>query len=149
VIATGERPAGYLGGPAAQLGDLDSSGWRVEAGRVEASYFPEDRSVFSRELAVRDRRFANVREAYLLDFAYNTARAYWGDLEQLFDWCEDRGFDIFALTEDQFRQYQALLRRRQYSESTIRRRRTAWHGFRRAAAARGRQPGPCRQPGTE
>lgn len=96
--------------------------------------YPEDQSPLRAELPVRNERFADVREAYLLDFEYNTARAYWGDLEHLFDWCEHRGFDIFELTEDQFRQYQALLRRRKYSESTIRRRRTAWRGFQAAAA---------------
>jgi hypothetical protein len=48
--------------------------------------------------------------------------------------CEHRGFHIFQLTEEQFRQYQALLRRRKYSESTILRRRTAWRGFLTTAA---------------
>ncbi len=81
------------------------------------------------ELPERHARFAALREEYLVDFGYNTARAYWGDLEHLFDWCEERGFDILSLTEAQFRQYQTLLRRRKYSESTIRRRRTSWRGF--------------------
>lgn len=88
--------------------------------------------MFLRELEERDRRFADAREAYLIDYGYNTARAYWGDLEHLYDWCEKRGFDIFTLTDKQFRQYQALLRRRRYSESTIRRRGTAWRGWRRS-----------------
>lgn len=91
--------------------------------------YPEDRSTFIRELPERDRRFAEAREEYLLTYGYNTARAYWGDLEHLYDWCHHRGFDIFELTEDRFRQYQALLRRRRYSEGTIRRRRTAWRGL--------------------
>ncbi|TQN41687.1 integrase-like protein [Blastococcus colisei] len=90
--------------------------------------------MFIRHLPERDRRFAEAREEYLLNYGYNTARAYWGDLEHLYDWCEERGFDVFTLTEQQFRQYQALLRRRKYSENTVRRRRTAWEGFRRAAA---------------
>jgi site-specific recombinase XerD len=96
--------------------------------------YPEDHSTFIRELPERDRRFAEAREDYLMNYRYNTARAYWGDLEHLYDWCESKELDIFALTEQQFRQYQALLRRRKYSESTIRRRRTAWRGFQAAAA---------------
>lgn len=91
--------------------------------------YPEDRSTFIRQLPERDQRFAEAREEYLLNYGYNTARAYWGDLEHLYDWCEHRGFDIFELTERRFRQYQALLRRRKYSESTIRRRRTAWRAL--------------------
>ena len=92
--------------------------------------FPEDLSPFRQQLPERHARFAEAREDYLLNFTYNTARAYWGDLEHLFDWCEERGIDIFDLTEQQFKQYEALLRRRKYSESTIRRRRTAWRGLR-------------------
>lgn len=70
-------------------------------------------------------RFADVRENILLDYGYNTARAYWGDLEDLAMWCARRGFDPFELTDVQVRQYFALLRRRGYSESTIRRRQTS------------------------
>lgn len=91
--------------------------------------YPEDHSPFKAALPERDSRFAAAREEYLIRFGYNTARAYWADLEDLYDWCEHRGFDIFELTEAQFRQYQALLRRRHYSENTIRRRRTAWRGL--------------------
>lgn len=97
--------------------------------------YPEHRSMFIRELPERDRRFAEAREAYLIGFGYNTARAYWGDLEHLYDWCDHRGFDIWTLTQAQFRQYQALLRRRKYSESSIRRRRTAYRGLLTPVAA--------------
>ena len=99
------------------------------------AYFPKHQSPFQEELPQRDRRFEEAREEYLLGYGYNTARAYWGDLEDLYDWCEHRGFDILELTEQQFRQYQALLRRRRYSESTIRRRRTSWHGLQRTQQA--------------
>lgn len=95
---------------------------------VEA-FYPKEASPFAAELPERKQRFEEAREAFLLDYGYNTARAYWGDLDDLYNWCQHRHFDIFSLTERQFRQYQALLRRRKYSESTIRRRRTAWHGF--------------------
>lgn len=78
--------------------------------------------------------FARVREDVLLDFGYNTARAYWGDLDDVAYWCAERGFNPLVLTEQQVRQYVALLRRRKYSESTIRRRVTALRKFFRALA---------------
>lgn len=92
--------------------------------------YPEDRSPLRAELPERYQRFAELREEYLLGYGYNTARAYWGDLEHLFDWAEERGKDVLALSDKEFRQYQALLRRRGYSESTVRRRGTAWRGLR-------------------
>lgn len=99
------------------------------ASGVSVQRYPDHRSMFIRELPERDRRFAEAREEYLADYTYNTARAYWGDLEHLYDWCQHRGLDIWTVTDKQFRQYQGLLRRRGYSESTIRRRRTTWTGF--------------------
>ena len=69
--------------------------------------------------------FADLREDVLLDYGHNTARAYWGDLQDLFEWAVERDKDVLALTETDVRQYVALLRRRHYSESTIRRRVTA------------------------
>lgn len=78
--------------------------------------------------------FARVREDVLLDFGYNTARAYWGDLDDVAYWCAERGFNPLVLTQKQVRAYVALLRRRKYSESTIRRRVTALRKFYRALA---------------
>ena len=71
------------------------------------------------------RRFFDLREELLVGYGYNTARAYWGDLQDWFEWAVERDKDILDLTEKEMRQYYALLRRRKYSESTIRRRRTA------------------------
>lgn len=68
-----------------------------------------------------------IREELLLGYGYNTARAYWGDLEDLFWWAENRGKDLLNLSEKDFKQYCALLRRRGYSESTIRRRGTSFN----------------------
>lgn len=68
-------------------------------------------------------RFFDLREELLLDYGYNTARAYWGDLQDWFEWAVARDKDVLALTERDVKQYCALLRRRKYSESTIRRRR--------------------------
>lgn len=70
-------------------------------------------------------RFFDLREDLLLDYGYNTARAYWGDLQDWFEWAVDRGKDVLNLTESDRKQYFALMRRRQYSESTIRRRGTS------------------------
>ncbi|OBF28278.1 hypothetical protein A5724_28095 [Mycobacterium sp. ACS1612] len=65
----------------------------------------------------------------LLSYGKNTARAYWGDLDDVFWWAQARGKDILKLSEKDLRQYVALLRRRKYSESTIRRRVTALRKF--------------------
>lgn len=69
--------------------------------------------------------FDALREELLLDYGYNTARAYWGDLDDWFRWADKRGKDVLALSERDVKQYMALLRRRKYSESTIRRRLTS------------------------
>lgn len=97
---------------------------------MREGWYPESQSPLRVELPTLDERFAAAREDFLMGFEnYNTARAYWGDLEHLYDWCQHRGFDVMELTERQFREYQTLLRRRRYSDSTIRRRRTAWRGL--------------------
>ena len=71
-------------------------------------------------------RFFDLREQLLLDYGYNTARAYWADLQDWFEWAIGRNKNVLALTEKDQTQYYALLRRRKYSEATIRRRRTAY-----------------------
>ena len=85
--------------------------------------FPPD---LSPEQARRWRRFFDLREDILLDYGYQTARAYWTDLQDIFEWAVERDKDILALTDRDLRQYRALLRRRKYSEATIRRRMAAW-----------------------
>ena len=74
----------------------------------------------------RWQRFFDLREDILLDYGYQTARAYWGDLQDIFEWAVERDKDILTLTGRDLRQYRALLRRRKYSEATIRRRMVAW-----------------------
>lgn len=92
-----------------------------------------------RSLARADyERFCEVREDVVLNYTYNTARAYWGDLDDIFWWCVHRGFDMFELTDEQMRDYDALLRRRKYSENTIRRRGVVLRHFRAALARRAR-----------
>lgn len=67
-------------------------------------------------------RFFDIREEMLLGYGYNTARAYWADLQDIFEWAVARDRDVLALTDRDIRQYCALLRRRKYSENTLRRR---------------------------
>ncbi|MBP1823065.1 site-specific integrase [Mycobacterium sp. OAE908] len=66
-------------------------------------------------------RFAEIRESVLLNHGYNTARAYWGDLDDVYWWAHAREKDVLDLSAKDVRQYVALLRRRKYSGSTIRR----------------------------
>lgn len=84
------------------------------------------------ELEDRRREFNERREAFLLGYTYNTARAYWSDLEQIADWAEERDKDVLGLTEKDLKQYVALLRRRGYSEGTVRRRVVVWGLFGRS-----------------
>jgi len=74
----------------------------------------------------RYRQFCDLREELLVDYCYNTARAYWGDLDDIWRWAEERGKDVLALTDRDLRQYVALMRRRRYSENTVRRRLVAY-----------------------
>jgi site-specific recombinase XerD len=86
------------------------------------------------EQSPSDQRFAAARESFLLGYGYNTARAYWSDLDDIYGWADRRGFDVMELTDAQLKQYTALLRRRGYSENTIRRRMVVWGMFRRTHA---------------
>lgn len=92
----------------------------------ERRRYPDYLLPMAGQLIPDDERFADARERILLDYGPRTARAYRADLDDIYAWAVRRGFGILALTEGQVRQYVALLRRRGYSESTIRRRQTAW-----------------------
>lgn len=96
-----------------------------------ARRYPTNRMPMAAELPVRDERFDELREEFLVDYTYNTARAYWSDLEQIYDWAIERGKDTLTLTDKDITQYCALLRRRKYSENTVRRRQVVWRRFRR------------------
>lgn len=84
--------------------------------------YPDDGMMFPPEMPEGWQEFLDLRESVLLDYGYNTARAYWADLQDWFEWAVERDKDVLALTEQDKKQYVALLRRRKYSESTIRRR---------------------------
>jgi site-specific recombinase XerD len=89
---------------------------------MEGQYYPEYLLPVVGQMPVADARFAQLREKILLAYGRNTARAYWGDLDDVFWWARQRSKDILSLSEKDIRQYVALLRRRKYSENTIRRR---------------------------
>jgi len=90
--------------------------------------YPENQKMFVPEheepLPAHWQRFFDLREDLLLNYGYNTARAYWADLDDWFRWAIERDKDVLNLSEKEQKQYIALLRRRGYSENTIRRRRT-------------------------
>lgn len=92
---------------------------------------------FAPDVPERWKLFADLREDVLLDYGYNTARAYWADLQDVFEWALVRDRDVLELTEGDLRQYLALLRRRKYSESTVRRRVTALRKLYSSAVIRG------------
>lgn len=92
--------------------------------------------MFLSQVEQRNQRFAELREDFLLGYGYHTARAYWGDLEDIKDWADGRGFDVLELSEAQFKQFLARMRRRGYSPSTVRRRVTAFNGLVRHRAER-------------
>ncbi|MCC8907754.1 site-specific integrase [Curtobacterium sp. GD1] len=66
--------------------------------------------------------FEDLRQTLLSSYGYNTERAYWADLQDWFEWAVAKGKDVLSLTERDRKQYVALLRRRKYSENTVRRR---------------------------
>lgn len=99
--------------------------------------YPDAQMFFAPEVPDRWRMFADLREDVLLDYGYNTARAYWADLQDVFEWALKRHKDVLELKEADLRQYMALMRRRKYSESTIRRRLTALRKLYARAESRG------------
>lgn len=88
--------------------------------------------MFLSQIEQADDRFADLREDFLLNYGHNTARAYWNDLEDIKDWAQGRGLDMLELTQKQFRQYLARMRRGGYSPSTVRRRQGTWRLFAKA-----------------
>jgi site-specific recombinase XerD len=101
----------------------------------QTPYYPTNLMPIARTLADRRQQFNELREEFLLGYTYNTARAYWSDLEQIADWAEDRAKDVLALSQRDLKQYAALLRRRKYSEGTVRRRLLVYNLFRRLAGS--------------
>ena len=95
----------------------------------ESPRYPENLLPIAGQLPETYVRFAERCEEYLIGYGYHTARAYWGDLQDLYRWASERGKDVLNLTPRDFTQYMALHRRRDYSENTIRRKITAVRGL--------------------
>ena len=92
---------------------------------ADQARYPDNQMPFAPQIAPRWQEFADRREALLLGYGYNTARAYWADLQDWFEWAAERNKDVLALTGREQAQYLTMLRRRKYSENTIRRRQVA------------------------
>lgn len=113
---------------------------------MDGARYPENQMEFAPEygepIPESWQHFFDLREQLLLDYGYNTARAYWADLQDLFEWAVARDKDVLALTDKDIRQYCALLRRREYSENTVRRRMVAWRLLSRAHPLPGERIAP-------
>lgn len=107
---------------------------------MDETRYPDSSMPFAPKLAPEWQRFADLREDVLLDYGRNTARAYWADLQDAFEWAAARDKDILRLTRKDLRQYVALHRRRGYAETTIRRRITALRLLYAKAIAAGIRP---------
>ena len=96
---------------------------------VAASFYPETISPLRAQLPVINREFAELREAYLLGFGERTAMAYWGDLEQFHDWCQDERHDVLRPAPSALQNFLSEQTNRGYSPHTVARRLTALRGF--------------------
>src|SRR4051794_16123673 len=76
--------------------------------------------------AASDDPFDAARESLLLSYGYNTARAYWGDLEHWRDWCRDQEPPVqsMAPSADAVAGYLSQLAAWEYSPNTVARRLT-------------------------
>jgi site-specific recombinase XerD len=109
--------------------DPDEDPDEEDAGNEAARYYPEDRSPFRAELEVNDERFAQLREAVVLNYDFNTAAAYWGDLDDLRWWCLHEGINILNPTGDDIDRYLDGLQKNRYSPNTVARRLTTFRLF--------------------
>lgn len=114
----------------------------MSAARQDSTRYPESRMPVagrlvsvSETVSPKTQRFLAMREDLLVDYGYRTARAYWADLQHIFEWTSEHDKNILYLTNDEFAQYEARLRRGLYSENTVRRRRTVWRLFSRKVAS--------------
>lgn len=98
---------------------------------MEGPRYPESQSPLRAELVERYQRFAELREDFLLGYGYNTARAYWGDLEHINDWCLENELDVMRIDDHDLTTYLDSLQHRGYSPSTVRRRRSTLGLFQR------------------
>jgi site-specific recombinase XerD len=97
----------------------------------------QSRSRTRADLGQQHQRFAALRDEFVVNLRYNTARAYANDLDHLFDWALDQGKGALTLTSDDIEKYLANLLERPYTANTITRKRTALRGFYDLAVEKG------------
>ncbi|MGX7681591.1 site-specific integrase [Jatrophihabitans sp. DSM 45814] len=103
---------------------------------MKRDLYPEYLGPIVSEIAGRADSFDLLREQALEGQRYNTARAYWGDLEHWRDWCERECMtDPFGATTQSIVAYLNELSELAYSPNTRARRLTALRAFYRAAVA--------------
>jgi site-specific recombinase XerD len=81
------------------------------------------------DLGRQHQRFAALRDEFIVNLKYNTARAYASDLDHLFNWAAARGKDVLTLSPRDLEIYLNGLIQRPYTSNTIVRKRTALRGF--------------------
>lgn len=123
-----DEPSSWVGGDTEVRHHSDGKESAL-ASTDSSGYYPENLSMLRAELIVRHREFADLREQYLLGFGYHTARAYWADLENFYDWCERSGVDILSPGSHQIKNYLDDLLAEQFSPNTVARRLTSLRGF--------------------
>jgi hypothetical protein len=68
--------------------------------------------------------FADKREDFLIDFRYNTARAYWADLDDWLRWAIEHQLDPLCITRGNLHKYLKDIEQVGYANTTLRRRRS-------------------------
>jgi Phage integrase, N-terminal SAM-like domain len=101
--------------------------------------YPQYEHEFIGELEGDADEFDLLREQVLIGYGYQTARAYWGDLEHWRDWCLSyrRPLDPILATPFQVRRYLQWLEHADYSPNTRARRLTALRKLFQQAVADG------------
>ena len=92
--------------------------------------YPRASAMFPAPLEEMYQRFADEREDFLLDYGYNTARAYWVDLDDWLLWCVRHDSDPLGLVDSVIDAYLADLQQAGYAHSTRRRRESTLRRFR-------------------
>ena len=108
----------------------DNNLLRLTALVSETPRYPEGESPFKRgPMGEAARAFADLREEFLIGFKYNTARAYWADLDDLYHWATGAGLDALELDTPEIEEYLSTMVDAGYSPNTVRRRRVAVSSF--------------------
>lgn len=61
--------------------------------------YPDHEMIFAEPLPEEWQEFVDLREDLLLNYRYNTARAYWNDLTEWFFWAIERDKDVLELSD--------------------------------------------------